>query len=133
MEILPLFILASFLIWLGQITGVFSFLVRLLEYPIAWIGLPKSAAVAFLFGFFRRDYGAAGLYDLKKSGLLSANQLVIACITITLFLPCIAQLLMNVKERGLRLGMAMSSFILLFSFSVGYLVNIIFVLFNLNL
>lgn len=124
-EILPLFIFASVLIWLGEISGVFNLSVRILEYPIKWLGLPDEAAIAFLFGFFRRDYGAAGLYDLKKEGLLSGNQLVVACITLTLFLPCIAQLLMNVKERGIRMGIAMSIFILLFSFSIGYAVNVI--------
>lgn len=124
-EILPLFIFASVLIWLGQITGLFALLVKLLEYPMRAIGLPAQAAVPFLFGFFRRDYGAAGLYDLKKVGLLSGNQLVVAGITLTLFLPCIAQLLMNIKERGLRMGVSISIFILIFSFSVGYLVNLI--------
>ncbi len=132
-EILPLFLFASVLIWLGQITGIFNFLVKILEYPIGWIGLPPQAAIAFLFGFFRRDYGAAGLYDLKKAGLLSGNQLIISCITITLFLPCIAQLLMNVKERGLRMGIAISIFILFFSFSIGYAVNLILTLLNLQL
>ena len=132
-EILPLFIFASVLIWLGQITGVFAVLVKLLEYPIRALGLPDQAAVSFLFGFFRRDYGAAGLYDLKKVGLLSGNQLVVACITLTLFLPCIAQLLMNVKERGIRMGISMSLFILFFSFSIGYLVNLAFVLLHIQL
>ena len=132
-EILPLFIFASVLIWLGQITGIFDILVKLLQYPIRWIGLPDKTAVAFLFGFFRRDYGAAGLYDLKKAGLLSGNQLVVACVTLTLFLPCIAQLLMNVKERGLRMGIAMSVFILFFSFSMGYLVNVILTLLKVAL
>src|SRR3989338_5078 len=132
-EIFPLFIFASLLIWLGQITRIFDFFVRILEHPISWLGLPSEAAVAFLFGFFRRDYGAAGLYDLKKIGLLSGNQLVVSCITLTLFLPCIAQLLMNIKERGMRMGVAMSLFILFFSFTIGYLVNIILTLFNIRL
>lgn len=133
MEVFPLFIFASVLIWLGQITGIFHILVGGLKYPIRWIGLPSEASVAFLFGFFRRDYGAAGLYDLKKAGLLSGNQVVVACITLTLFLPCIAQLLMNIKERGIRLGIAMSIFILIFSFSVGYLVNLALTLLKVQL
>ncbi|MDD4899412.1 MAG: nucleoside recognition domain-containing protein [Candidatus Omnitrophica bacterium] len=132
-EVLPLFVFASVFIWLGQLTGVFNFLVKIMEYPIRLIGLPSQASVAFLFGFFRRDYGAAGLYDLKKAGLLSGNQLVIGCITLTLFLPCIAQLLMNIKERGLRLGIAMSVFILFFSFAVGFAVSQIFLLFHLHI
>ncbi len=133
LEIFPIFIFASILIWLGQITGIFNILVKILEHPIRWIGLPSQAAVSFLFGFFRRDYGAAGLYDLKKAGLLSPNQLVVACVTLTLFLPCIAQLLMNIKERGWRMGMAMSVFILFFSFSAGYLVNLFFILLKIHL
>lgn len=122
-EIFPMFILASVMIWLGQMTGLFNLLVKLLEYPVRWLGLPDKAAVAFLFGFFRRDYGVAGLYDIKKAGLFSGNQLVVACVTLTLFLPCVAQFLMNVKERGWKAGVIISVFILFFSFSVGFLVN----------
>ena len=121
------------MIWIGQITGLFTILVKILEHPIRALGLPDQAAVAFLFGFFRRDYGAAGLYDLKKAGLLSGNQMVVSCITLTLFLPCIAQLLMNVKERGIKMGIAMSVFILFFSFSIGYLVNLFLTLLHITL
>jgi len=124
-EILPMFIFASFLIWIGQLLRLFDLLTRVLEYPVRWIGLPAQTAVPFLFGFFRRDYGAAGLYDIKQAGLLDGNQLVVACITLTLFLPCIAQFLMNVKERGIKTGVAISVFVLFFSFLVGFLVNFI--------
>ena len=61
----------------------------------------------------------------KKAGLLNGNQLLVACVTLTLFLPCVAQFLMNVKERGLKTGIAISAFILVFSFSVGFAVNTI--------
>lgn len=73
-EIFPMFILASIIIWIGQLTGLFVIFTRVLEYPVRWIGLPDKTAVAFLFGFFRRDYGAGGLYDIKKAGLFSTNQ-----------------------------------------------------------
>ena len=111
-------------IWLGQITGLFDLLVRGLEYPIRLLGLPDKAAVSFLFGFFRRDYGAAGFYDMKKMGLLSGDQLVVASVTLTLFVPCVAQFLMNVKERGTRIGVGLSLFVLLFSFGTGSLVHL---------
>ena len=132
-EIFPMFLLASVLIWIGQLTGLLNGLVQILEYPIRWIGLPDPTAVAFLFGFFRRDYGAAGLYDLKKQGLFSGDQLVVAAITLTLFLPCIAQFLMNVKERGIKTGITISLFILCFSFSVGFLVHWILQITRVNL
>ncbi|MBI5700151.1 ferrous iron transporter B [Candidatus Saganbacteria bacterium] len=132
-EIFPMFIFASVLIWAGQLTGLFGLFTNILEYPVRWIGLPDKAAVAFLFGFFRRDYGAAGLYDLKKAGLFSGNQLVVAAITLTLFLPCIAQFLMNVKERGWKTGLAISVFILFFSFSVGFAVNLLLNIMGISL
>ena len=122
-EILPLFLLASVLIWLGQLTGVFAWLVHLLSYPATWIGLPPEAGKVFLFGFFRRDYGAAGLIDMNRQGQLTGVQLVVGCIALTLFLPCIAQFLMNIKERGAKMGFAISIFTLVFSFLVAYLVN----------
>jgi ferrous iron transport protein B len=122
-EILPLFLLASVLIWLGQLTGVFAWLVHLLSYPATWIGLPPEAGKVFLFGFFRRDYGAAGLIDMNRQGQLTGVQLVVGCIALTLFLPCIAQFLMNIKERGAKMGIAISLFTLIFSFVVAFLVN----------
>jgi len=51
------------------------------------LGLPGDAAVAFIFGFFRRDYGAAGLYDLQTKGLLDGRQLTVAAVTLTLLSP----------------------------------------------
>ncbi|MFA6637042.1 MAG: nucleoside recognition domain-containing protein, partial [Candidatus Omnitrophota bacterium] len=122
-EVLPLFIFASIVIWAGRLTGLFSLVIRLLEGPTKLLGLPAEAAHVFLFGFFRRDYGAAGLYDLSKAGSLSGVQLVVACITLTLFLPCVAQFLVNIKERGWKTAIAISGFILIFSFTVGFVVN----------
>jgi len=132
-EILPLFLLASIFIWLGMLLHIFDFIVGLLKKPVELIGLPPEASTAFLFGFFRRDYGAAGLYDLNKHGLLNGTQLVVSCVALTLFLPCIAQFLMNIKERGWKTGLGISVFILFFSFGVAYIVNFILTKFNVIL
>ena len=122
-EVLPLFILASVLIWLGDLTGVFAMTISALEPAVNAIGLPNEAAKAFLFGFFRRDYGAAGLYDVQKTAALTGRQLAVAAITLTLFLPCIAQFLILRKERGWKLAMATGFGVLVVAFSVGFLVN----------
>jgi ferrous iron transport protein B len=126
-EVLPLFILASVFIWIGQITKLFDFFINLLKVPVRLAGLPPEAAPIFLLGFFRRDYGAAGLYDLNKTGILSGIQLLVACIALTLFLPCIAQLLMIIKERGAKTGICISLFVLLFSFTTACAVNYLLV------
>lgn len=124
-EVLPLFIFASLLIWAGQLTKIFDTITNLLKSPVRLLNLPPETSQVFLYGFFRRDYGAAGLYDLNKENLLTNNQLVVACVALTLFLPCIAQFLMNIKERGLKAGIGISIFILLFSFVVAYILNLL--------
>jgi ferrous iron transport protein B len=131
LEIVPFFILASFLIWIGNLFGLFQAAVRALEPIVQWMGLPPQAAVAFIFGFFRRDYGAAGLYDL--SGELTGNQMVVAAATLTLFLPCIAQFLVMKKERGLGTALAMSVFIIPFAFVMGFILNQILIFLGINL
>ncbi len=124
-EVLPLFILASILLWAGKLTGLFDFVMRGLEPLVKLIGLPPEAAVAFLYGFFRRDFGAAGLYDLHSSGILSGIPLVVAAVTLTLFIPCIAQFLVMLKERGVKTALAIALFTFPFAFFVGFVLNLI--------
>ena len=123
LEVLPLFVLASVLIWIGKLTGLFDLALKAMEYPTQWIGLPVDAATVFLFGFFRRDFGAVGLYEMHDSGLLTGVQLVVAAVTLTLFMPCIAQFMMTVKERGLKTALAISGFIFPSAFLVGFIVS----------
>jgi len=123
MEILPLFVLASVLLWLGKITGFFEKLINAMTPVMASIGLPKETAIAFIFGFFRRDYGAAGLYELQNKGLMDARQLTVAAVTLTLFIPCIAQFLIMKKERGWKVAGAIGVFVSLLAFGSGYVLN----------
>jgi len=123
MEILPLFVLASVLLWLGKVTGFFEKAITAMTPMMNSIGLPKEAAVAFIFGFFRRDYGAAGLYDLQTNGLMDARQLTVAAVTLTLFIPCVAQFLIMKKERGWGVATAIGVFVSVLAFGSGYLLN----------
>ncbi|MGI6605138.1 MAG: ferrous iron transporter B [Firmicutes bacterium] len=125
LEIVPLFVLASVLIWLGNITGFFNVLIQGSGVIAGYLGLPPEAGEAFLFGFFRRDYGAAGLYDLASSGALSPRQLTVAAATLTLFVPCIAQFSVMVKERGWGIAFGMVTFIFPFAFAAGFVLNAI--------
>lgn len=120
LEVLPLFIVASVLIWVGQLTGLFEGALRALAPLTQLLGLPREASVAFLFGFFRRDYGAAGLYDLQEKGLLSGNDVLVVAVTLTLFVPCVAQFLVTLKERGWKTALAMFTIALTTAFGVGF-------------
>jgi ferrous iron transport protein B len=133
MEVFPLFVLASFAIWLGQLTRLFDLLVAALVPVTHLLGLPNRAAEAFLFGFFRRDYGAAGLYRIQQSGALNGNQLLVSVVTLTIFLPCVAQFLMMKRERGLKTSLLMAAFIFPFAVAVGAMLNESLMLFHVHL
>jgi ferrous iron transport protein B len=123
LEIFPLFMIASVLLWAGKMTGVMNWLVSALAPVMATLGLPGDVSAAFIFGFFRRDFGAAGLYDLHQSGLLSPVQLTVAAATMTLFVPCIAQFLMMKKERGWKVSLGIFALVTTLAFSVGWLLS----------
>lgn len=121
LEVTPLFVLASVLIWIGQMTHIFDLVIAALSYPVQWVGLPKDVATVILFGFFRRDYGAAGLLDMVEKGAINGIDLVTTAIILTLFVPCIAQFLITVREHGWRTAVAMAGFIFPFAFACGFL------------
>jgi ferrous iron transport protein B len=104
-EIVPMFLLATFILFLLDKTGGLAALERL-GAPLVqdWLGLPREATGAFLTGFLRRDYGAAGLFQLHRDGLLSPRQVAVSLVTITLFMPCFAQWLMSLREHGAKVA-----------------------------
>ena len=123
LEIFPLFMIASVILWAGKMSGALKGLIALLEPVMQLLGLPTNTAAVFVLGFFRRDFGAAGLYDMQSSGMLSPTQLTVAAVTLTLFVPCIAQFLMMKKERGWKLSLIIFVFVTLVAFFVGALLN----------
>ncbi|MBS1149407.1 MAG: feoB [Myxococcaceae bacterium] len=133
LEVLPLFLFASLLIWVGRLTHLFDALIAGLVPVVGALGLPSGTAPAFLYGFFRRDFGAAGLYSMADTGALSGNQLLVSCVTLTLFLPCVAQFLIMKKERGLKMALAMSGGIVVTAFAVGATVNAVLVATGISL
>jgi ferrous iron transport protein B len=124
-EVLPLFMLVSVLLWFGDLTGLLGAVITGMAPVVQLLGLPGDTASVFLFGFFRRDYGAAGLFDLNQQGLLTVRQLTVAAVTLTLFIPCVAQFLVMIKERGGRVALGMLAFITPFAFGVGFLLNVV--------
>lgn len=123
LEIFPLFMIASVLLWAGKMTGALEWLVRAMEPVMGALGLPNDVAAAFILGFFRRDFGAAGLYDLQKDGVLDPVQLTVAAVTLTLFVPCVAQFLIMKKERGWKVSLSIFFMVTGLAFTVGWLLN----------
>ncbi|MBN1504204.1 MAG: ferrous iron transport protein B, partial [Candidatus Eisenbacteria bacterium] len=85
---------------------------------------PTEATQAFIIGFLRRDYGAAGLFVLAKRGAMDPVQIVVGLVTVTLFIPCFANFLMIIKERGLKVTLGIVGFVFPFAFLMGGLLNL---------
>ncbi len=95
------FLFGALLISILQLTGILKFLENLIaSLVVTWMGLPKQAALAYIMGIVRRDFGAAGFYSMA----LTQIQLLVALVSITLFVPCIAAILILYKERGSKVA-----------------------------
>jgi ferrous iron transport protein B len=57
--------------------------------------------------------------------MLDPVQIAVAAVTLTLFIPCVAQFLMMIKERGWKTAFGMAAFITPFAFGVGVMVNFV--------
>ena len=96
-EVAFFFLIGAAIISVLQVTGVLTWIVGIARpLTVGWLGLPAEAATAFVMGFVRRDFGAAGFFTMS----LSDAQLLVAMVTITLFVPCIASVMVIMKERG---------------------------------
>jgi len=96
-EVALFFAVGAAIISTLQLVGALDAIQRLaMPLTVGWLGLPAEAATAFVMGFIRRDFGAAGFFTMS----LSPAQLLVAMVTITLFVPCIASVMVIVKERG---------------------------------
>jgi ferrous iron transport protein B len=129
-EVVPLFVygtLALFFFdrwgWLKMAERGFAPVVQ------GWLGLPAQATEAFLIGFLRRDYGAAGLYTLQKAGLLDFRQVTVSLVLITLFMPCLAQWLMMFKERGWKGALTITAAVLVVALGISGVLNRVILLF----
>jgi ferrous iron transport protein B len=124
-EALPLFLVGTLLLFVLDRLKLLDAITRAGEPIVTGVlGLPAEASAAFLIGFLRRDFAATRLFDMSRGGGLDVVQLVVAMVTITLFIPCIANVFMIAKERGWKTAGAMAAFIFPLAFAMGGLVRV---------
>lgn len=97
LEATPIFAIGAVLITVLQYTGALTAIENAIA-PVTtqWLKLPAQASVVFIMGIIRRDFGAAGLSHM----VLTNGQMLVALVTITLFVPCVASIIMIFKERS---------------------------------
>ncbi|HRW48709.1 MAG: ferrous iron transporter B, partial [Caldilinea sp.] len=80
-EVVPIFVLGTALLFALDLAGALAWIQQALSpLVVGWLGLPIEATDALLVGFLRRDYGAAGLFDLAQQGLLDPVQVVVSMV-----------------------------------------------------
>jgi ferrous iron transport protein B len=123
-EAVPLFVLGTAILFTADRLHLLGFVERTARPLLTGVlGLPSETATAFVVGFLRRDFGAAGLFDMARHGRIDAVQSLVAMVTITLFIPCIANFFMIVKERGWKTATAIAAFVFPFAVAVGACLN----------
>ncbi len=123
-EAVPLFLAGTLLLFLLDRSGALKLVIAVAQPVVTGLlGLPAGTAQVFVMGFLRRDYGAAGLYQMSHAGALSNVQAVVALTVMTLFVPCVANSLMILREQGVRAGLAMFGFITAVALSTGVALN----------
>ncbi|MBI5582837.1 MAG: ferrous iron transport protein B [Deltaproteobacteria bacterium] len=123
-EAVPLFILGTLVLFTLDKTGALATLERgATPLVVWWLGLPAESTGSFIIGFLRRDYGAAGFFNLARQGLLNQNQILVALVTITLFVPCIANFFVIIKERGWKVALAIVAVVIFIALLMGGVLN----------
>ncbi|NLK21261.1 MAG: ferrous iron transport protein B [Epulopiscium sp.] len=119
-EASPLFLIGAILITFMEHFGILIAIQNAIS-PLTegFLKLPKEVATAFIMGIVRRDFGAAGLFRLVDLGMLNQAQTLISLVVITLFVPCIAAILVIFKERSLKESIAIWFGSMFTSFLVG--------------
>lgn len=115
-EAFPWFVIGALGVSILQVTGGLKAWQNLLApLTTGWLKLPAESSTAFVMGMVRRDFGAAGLMDLA----LSPWQVVVSLVVITLFVPCIASLMILFKERGVKEAMSVWAGAWVLAFTIG--------------
>ena len=125
-EAVPLFLLGTFVLFLFDKLHLLAAIEHVAS-PIVtrFLGLPQKATQAFIMGFLRRDYGAAGINALFEQDMLTIAQTLVSLVVITLFVPCIANVFVIIKEQGLAKAAAIVSFVFAYAIVAGGVFNFV--------
>ena len=123
-EAVPLFVLGTFILFILTKLGILTYIESAAKPVVKYfLGLPVETTKGFILGFLRRDYAVVSIFkalEEKAGGLaIDPNQLIVALVVITLFVPCLANFFVMIKERGVKVAFLILAFIFPFSFLVG--------------
>jgi ferrous iron transport protein B len=90
-----------------------------------FLALPDQATEVFILVLSRRELGAVYFKEMVDSGVVDAYQVVTGLVVMTLFIPCVSNTMVMIKELGLKWAVAINTGIMVVAIMVGGLVNVI--------
>ncbi len=125
-EAVPLFLLGALILFILDVTSGMKLLQWALRpLVVSFLGLPISFSEALVMSMARSEAGAVLIMNMVKQGDLNSIQVVVAIIVITLFVPCISNVMAMIKELKLKKALIMVFVITLTAFLVGGMINYI--------
>lgn len=122
MEAVPVILAAVLVVNILFVAGAFDAVARFTAPVITGIlGLPEEAITGIVVGFIRKD-AALGMLGLLP---MTAKQMVIGSVVLTMFFPCIATFVVLLKELGLKDFIKSSAIMIVTALLTGGILNII--------
>ena len=123
-EVIPLFLVASLVLFILDKTKVLHFIEKAGEPVVTGLlGLPPKITEVFMLGLIRREAGAAFFKTIADAERLSEIQIIVAMVVMTLFVPCVTSILVVVKEYSLKIAGGISAFVIGYALLVGIILN----------
>jgi ferrous iron transport protein B len=121
-EAVPIILIAVLVINILFVIGVFHYIAALTAPVVTGIlGLPEESVTAIVIGFLRKD-AALGMLAMSP---MTAKQMVIGSVVLTMFFPCIATFAVLLRELGVKGLMKSIGIMLATTLIVGGSLNVI--------
>ncbi len=96
-DALPLILVGIVFVDLMQLSGVTDFVTKISRWPVEkLLGLPSETTPLLILGFLRKDVSIALLEPFN----LAPQALVVACVFMAMYLPCVATFFVMLRESG---------------------------------
>ena len=131
-EALPLFFAGAISLFILDKIGFLALVERAMSPVIqGFLGLPERFAESLIMGFIRGEAGVAILQQLVDAGTMNSRQLVVAMIVTILFIPCVTNFLLVIKEHGSKAAFAIIASVTACAILTGGAMNQILNYFNI--
>lgn len=96
-DALPLILIGILFVDLMQLSGVTDLVTKISRWPVEkLLGLPGETTPLLILGFLRKDVSIALLDPFH----LAPQALVVACVFMSMYLPCVATFFVMLRESG---------------------------------